>query len=65
MLNGEYGHKDLCLGVPILLSKNGIEKVIELEITLTEKEAFDKSASVVRNTMKSLELESEKTEGSS
>ena len=63
LLNGEYGHKDICLGVPVLLSKNGIEKIVDLELTLTEKEAFDKSAAVVRNTMKSLELESEKKEG--
>jgi malate dehydrogenase len=62
-LNGEYGHKDICLGVPILLSKNGIEKIVELELTLEEKEAFDKSATVVKHTMKSLELESEKKEG--
>ena len=60
MLNGEYGHKDICLGVPVLLSKNGVEKVIELELTLAEKEAFDKSAAVVKNTIKSLELETEK-----
>ena len=62
MLNGEYGHKNICLGVPVLLSKNGIEKIIELELTLAEKEAFDKSAAVVKNTIKSLELETEKKE---
>lgn len=62
-LNGEYGHKDICLGVPVLLSGNGIEKIVELELTLSEKEAFDKSAAVVKNTMKSLELETEKKEG--
>jgi malate dehydrogenase len=61
-LDGEYGLKDICLGVPVLLNKNGIEKVVELELTLAEKEAFDKSAAVVRNTMKSLELESDKKE---
>jgi len=60
MLNGEYGHKNICLGVPVLLSKNGVEKIIELELTLAEKEAFDKSAAVVKNTIKSLELETEK-----
>jgi malate dehydrogenase len=65
LLNGEYGHKDICLGVPVLLSKNGIEKILELELTLAEKEAFDKSAAVVRNSMKSLELETKKKEGKS
>ncbi len=59
-LNGEYGHKDICLGVPVLLGKNGIEKVVELELTLAEKEAFDKSAAVVKHTVKSLGLEPDK-----
>ncbi len=59
-LNGEYGHKDICLGVPVLLSKNGIEKIIELELTLSEKEAFDKSAAVVKNAIKSLDIDTEK-----
>jgi malate dehydrogenase len=62
-LNGEYGVKDLCLGVPVLLNKNGIEKVVELELTLAEKEAFDKSAAVVKNTIKSLDIDSKKKEG--
>ena len=62
-LSGEYGHKDICLGVPVLLGKNGIEKIIELDLTLAEKEAFDKSAAVVRNGIKALELETEKKEG--
>ena len=62
-LDGEYGQKDICLGVPVLLGKDGIEKIIELELTLSEKEAFDKSAAIVRNTIKSLELEKEKKEG--
>jgi malate dehydrogenase len=61
-LNGEYGQKDICLGVPVLLGKNGIIKVIELELTLAEKEAFDKSAAVVRNAVKTLELDEAKKE---
>ncbi len=58
-LNGEYDHKDICLGVPVQLGNKGIEKIVELQLTLAEKEAFDKSAGVVSNTIKSLELESE------
>ncbi|MFO7891852.1 MAG: malate dehydrogenase [bacterium] len=57
-LNGEYDHKDICLGVPVQLGKDGIEKIVELQLTLAEKEAFDKSAGVVSNAIKSLELES-------
>jgi len=59
-LKGEYDHKDICLGVPVQLGKVGIEKIIQLQLTLTEKEAFDKSAGVVANAIKSLELESKK-----
>lgn len=59
-LNGEYDHKDICLGVPVQLGDKGIEKIIELQLTLVEKEAFDKSAAVVSNTIKSLELDTKK-----
>lgn len=62
-LNGEYGHKDLCLGVPVALDKNGIQKIIELDLTLAEHEAFDKSVAVVKNTNKTLELDTPKKEG--
>ena len=55
-LNGEYGHKDICLGVPALLGKSGIKKIVEIELTLTEQEAFDKSAAVVQNVIKTLDL---------
>ncbi|HHS12228.1 MAG TPA: malate dehydrogenase [bacterium] len=62
-LNGEYGQKDICLGVPVMLGKNGVEKVIELDLTLSERESLDKSAAVVRNTVQSLGLEKSKEEG--
>ncbi len=61
-LDGEYGHKDICLGVPVQLSQKGIERIIELDLTLEEKEAFDKSATVVRNAIKALDLESDEKE---
>ncbi|KZE48802.1 malate dehydrogenase [Brevibacillus parabrevis] len=51
LLQGEYGYHDLYLGVPTLLGANGIEKVIELELTAEEKAALDKSADSVRNVM--------------
>ncbi|WCN37234.1 malate dehydrogenase [Aneurinibacillus uraniidurans] len=50
-LEGEYGYKDLYLGVPTLLGKDGIEKVYELDLTADEKAALDKSADAVRNVM--------------
>jgi malate dehydrogenase len=50
-LEGEYGYEGIYLGVPTILGANGIEKVIELELTADEKKALDKSAEAVRNVM--------------
>lgn len=50
-LEGEYGYKGIYLGVPTILGANGIEQVIELELTDEEKNALDKSAAAVRNVM--------------
>lgn len=47
-LNGEYGVKDICIGVPCVLGKNGIEQIVELELNNEEKEAFLKSADSIR-----------------
>jgi malate dehydrogenase len=46
-LNGEYGIKDTCIGVPCRLGKNGIEQVIELELSQEEKAGLHKSAMLV------------------
>ncbi len=48
MLEGEYGQKDICIGVPVVIGKNGWEKIIECELDAREKEAFEKSAAAVR-----------------
>lgn len=50
-LEGEYGYEGIYLGVPTILGANGIEKVIELELTPDEKAALDKSAEAVRSVM--------------
>ena len=47
-LNGEYGFKDLYAGVPVLIGKNGIEKVIELNLSNEEKKQFDHSVESVK-----------------
>lgn len=47
-LNGEYGIKDVCIGVPCRLGRNGIEKIIELDLNREEKEAFLKSANQLK-----------------
>ncbi|KAB7668014.1 malate dehydrogenase [Bacillus sp. B1-b2] len=50
-LEGEYGYYDLYLGVPTILGGNGIEKIIELDLSDGEKKALDKSVSSVRNVL--------------
>lgn len=47
-LNGEYGQKDICIGVPVVIGKNGWEKIINIRLSNAEKEAFEKSAEAVR-----------------
>ncbi len=47
-LNGEYGQKDICIGVPVVIGRNGWEKIINLRLSNAEKEAFEKSAIAVR-----------------
>ncbi len=48
-LDGEYGLKDLCIGVPCIIGKNGIEEIIELDLNLSEKNKLDESAKAVVN----------------
>jgi malate dehydrogenase len=55
-LQGEYGMKDLFLGVPCKLGKNGLEKVIEVQLTPDEKAALQKSADAVREPMAAIKL---------
>jgi malate dehydrogenase len=50
LLDGEYGEKDLCIGVPCILGKNGIEKIVEFDLNEAEKELFHKSAEAVHKT---------------
>lgn len=50
-LKGEYGYDDIYLGVPVILGKNGVEKVIELELDSEDKERFDVSKIEVENTL--------------
>jgi malate dehydrogenase len=50
LLEGEYGVKGMFVGVPAILGKNGVEEVIELDLTAEEKEAFAHSAGAVRKT---------------
>lgn len=48
-LEGEYGQKDICLGVPVIIGKNGWEKILDFKLNESEQAAFDKSAEAVRS----------------
>lgn len=48
-LDGEYGQKDICLGVPVVIGKNGWEKIIDYKLTADEQAKFNASADAVRN----------------
>ena len=48
-LNGEYGVKDLYAGVPVIIGKNGIEKIIEINLSNDEKKDFDYSINAVKD----------------
>ena len=48
-LNGEYGIKDLYVGVPVIIGDHGIEKIVEINLNTEEKENFDKSISAVQD----------------
>ncbi len=55
-LEGEYGLSDICIGVPVLLGKNGIEKIVEIPLDATEKAKLAESAIGVRKTNELLDV---------
>src|SRR5258706_603144 len=55
-LQGEYGLRDLFLGVPCKLGRKGLEKVIEVQLTADERTALEKSAQAVREPMSAVKL---------
>jgi malate dehydrogenase len=54
VLDGEYGLKDLCLGVPVVLGENGVERVIELKLKPDQREALDVFANRVKDSQRAL-----------
>jgi len=48
-LNGEYGQKDICLGVPVVIGKKGWEKILDFDLNADEQALFKKSADAVRS----------------
>jgi malate dehydrogenase len=56
MLNGEYGVKDLYIGVPAIIGINGVEKVLELKLNQAEKTAFDHSVEAVKKLVSEIKI---------
>ena len=54
-LSGEYGLKDIYLGVPVILGRNGVEKIIEIHLNDAERELLNESAQSVKTTMEVLD----------
>lgn len=55
-LDGEYGYSDVTIGVPAVIGKNGVEKIIELDLDSNEKEWFKKGVESVKGAISNLEL---------
>ncbi len=51
-LNGEYGVKGIYVGVPVIIGKNGVEKIVEIQMNADEKAMFDKSVAAVQDLVK-------------
>jgi malate dehydrogenase len=55
-LDGEYGLRDICFGVPVKLGRNGIEQILQVELNEEEQATLDKSVELIRGTMSALRL---------
>ena len=55
-LDGEYGQKDVVLGVPVKLGREGVAGIVQIKLSDGEKAALQKSADVVRENVKALKL---------
>lgn len=54
LLNGEYGQSDICMGVPVIVGKDGWEEIVNIPLTEDEKQKFDTAAVAVREVNSSL-----------
>jgi malate dehydrogenase len=55
-LDGEYGHSDVTIGVPVVIGKKGVEKIIELDLNDEEKQVFEKGVESVKGAISSIEI---------
>lgn len=49
LLDGEYGQQDICMGVPVVIGRNGVEKILDFKLNEEEQAMFNKSAEAVRS----------------
>lgn len=54
MLNGEYGEKDVSMGIPVKINKNGVKEIIEIKLNKSESKLLKISAQTIRDYIKSL-----------
>lgn len=55
LLEGEYGQKDVCVGVPVIIGRDGVERIVEVKLNEAEKNKFNESTQAVREVNKALE----------
>jgi malate dehydrogenase len=55
-LDGEYGYSDVSIGVPAVIGKNGVEKIVELDLDSSEKEWFKKGVESIKSAISNLDL---------
>ena len=55
-LNGEYGYSDVTIGVPAVIGKKGVEKIIELDLNAEEKQVFDTAVQSVKNAISGIQI---------
>ncbi len=53
-LNGEYGHRNICIGVPAVIGKKGAEKIVKLDLNTKESKMLDRSATTIKDCLKTL-----------
>ncbi|WP_438445231.1 L-lactate dehydrogenase [Gorillibacterium sp. sgz5001074] len=63
VLEGEYGEKDVCVGVPAIISRDGVQEVVELNLDESELEKFRSSCAVIRSCLTSAKLVESEPEG--
>lgn len=55
-LDGEYGHSDVTVGVPAVIGRNGVERIVELDLDEGERQVFDSAVQSVRNAVSGIEI---------